>query len=241
MRTVKTSLILVLAAAWLAACNSAGPSSAATDTGPTPTPTVAPAATATRAPAASATTPASAPATRPPATPAPTAAPSTAAPTAAPAATPTPVPAATPTSAPAVSANGCTGSAANKTFFASNSPKVAFNVYCAVLPSGWFLNSGSYTAGNGGSFSIGYKNNAGNQFDLKEGFWCQGVPIECGPYDTAIGTANYGDMQGQLGKKGAQFVLYVKAGQNPAWSATGTGIDEATFRSFASALLKVAK
>ena len=31
------------------------------------------------------------------------------------------------------------------------------------------------------------------------------------------------------------FVLYVDAGQNPSWTATATGIDEATFRQLCAA------
>lgn len=217
MATLRAGLILVLAAL-VAACDSAGPSSAATNIAITPTPAVASASpVASKPPTAT-----QAPSVKPPVTSGATTGPA-------------------PTSAPAVSADSCSGSASNKTFFATNSPKVTFGVYCAVLPNGWYLDVGSYAAANGGTFTIGYRNNAGNRFDLKEGAWCQGVPIECGPYDTAIGNAAYGDIAGQLGKKGSAFVLYVRPGQNPAWSATGMGIDEATFRSFAQALVKVAK
>ena len=57
--------------------------------------------------------------------------------------------------------------------------------------------------------------------------------------DEVIGTATFGDREGQLGRLAGKLVLYVNPGSNPAWQATGTGLDEATFRAFAAALVKV--
>jgi hypothetical protein len=119
--------------------------------------------------------------------------------------------------------------------------KFAWDLYCAVLPSGWFVDTGSFTLGSGGTVLLAYRNNAGGRFELKQGAWCEGAPLDCGPFDVITGSAMFGDLTGQLGKLSSSLVLYVRPGLNPAWAATGTGLDDATMRSFCRALSKVAK
>ena len=135
----------------------------------------------------------------------------------------------------------CAGTDANRQFFRDVAAQVTWAVYCPTLPKGWFVEAGNFRAAGGGSMVISYKSATGQRVELTEGVGCLGVPIECGPYDTSLGNAAYGDLVGQLGKLSTAYVLYVKPGLNPSWSATATGLDEATFRSIGSGLLKVTK
>ena len=107
---------------------------------------------------------------------------------------------------------------------------VQWNVYCAVLPAGWSVDNGSYHLASGGQVVISYKTATGGHFELKEGHWCTDSPAACAPRDSDIGPLDLGDQAGELMALAGGFVLYVNAGQNPSWTATATGIDEATFR-----------
>ena len=230
VRALRPGLTPVLAAALLvAACGSSGPESQATDipSDATPSaaatpaassggsPTTGPAATASRPPAAS---PSAAPSVRPSAA-------ATAAASIAPGG-----------SAPPGDLAACSGNDSNRTFFSGAAAAYSWDVYCAALPKGWFVDSGSRKSG---LLTIGYKTTGGLRFELKEGAVCSGTPASCGPLDSTIGTAMFGDRQGQLGRYAGNFVLYVNPGANPSWQATGIGLDEATFRSFCAALVKV--
>jgi hypothetical protein len=113
---------------------------------------------------------------------------------------------------------------------------VPFDVYCAALPKGWFVDTGSLRSGE---LNIGYETTAGLRFELRQGNYCTGSSAECGPLDSVIGSAMFGDREGQLGRLGADLVLYVNPGSNPSWQATESGLDEATFRTLAAALIRV--
>lgn len=227
MRQLRSLTILLAAALLVTACETPGPSSLAT-TLTTPAPTSA-------GPPASPASPGASPAGSPPGTAIATVRPSGA--TASPRASATPVSTAAPTGSadPTV----CAGSDANRTFYANTAAAVAWDVYCPVLPKGWYVESGSFRAASGGSMVISYKTNTGLRIELKEGSVCTGSAATCGPLDSTIGPAAFGDRQGQMGRRAANLVLYVDPGASPAWQATATGLDEATFRSICAAFLKV--
>jgi hypothetical protein len=113
---------------------------------------------------------------------------------------------------------------------------VSWDVYCPVLPKGWHVDAGSF---RNNQLTIAYESSGGRRLELKEGAYCTGTPATCGPLDSVLGSAMFGDREGQLGQLAGNLVLYVDPGLNPAWQATGIGLDEATFRSFTAALLKV--
>ena len=137
-------------------------------------------------------------------------------------------------------AAACSGSASTKDFFVAIAQAVQWPVYCAVLPAGWSIVSGSYRLANGGQMNVEYRNLAGATFQLKEGHWCTDGVSACSPHDVFVGPAAFGDQQGELGSLGSGFVLYVAAGTAPSWTASGSGIDEATFGAFCAALATVA-
>ncbi|MBF6604744.1 MAG: hypothetical protein IVW53_04090 [Chloroflexi bacterium] len=137
-------------------------------------------------------------------------------------------------------AAACSGSAATKDFFVAIAQAVQWPVYCAVMPTGWSIVSGSYRLANGGQMNVEYRNQSGWTFELKEGHWCTDGASACSPHDLFVGPSAFGDRQGELGSLGGGFVLYVDAGSNPSWTARGTGLDQATFSALCAALALVA-
>jgi hypothetical protein len=113
---------------------------------------------------------------------------------------------------------------------------VSWDVYCPVLPKGWYVESGRLSSG---VLTIAYKTSAGLRLELKQGNYCTGTADTCGPMDSLIGTAMYGDREGQLGRLSGNLVLYVNPGVQPSWQAVGIGLQESTFTSFTGAFVKV--
>ena len=139
----------------------------------------------------------------------------------------------------------CSGSSENRDFFAAAAQAVSWPVYCAVLPSGWFVESGSWELKNGGKVTVTYKGPNGANLTLNEGTYCTGGASACSPHDHEIGQAAFGDMTGTLDDLGPNppadgYAIYVNPGASPpSWSLTGTNIDQASFTAIAAALLKV--
>lgn len=133
-------------------------------------------------------------------------------------------------------AAACTGNDDNKDFFAGIAEAVAWTVYCPVLPTGWFVVGGSYQLAGGGQFEIDYRGPGGARFGVQEGAFCTDGASVCAPRDEALGPAAFGDLEGELAILGDAFVIYVDPGSAPMWQATGTRMDEPTFRSYAEAL-----
>jgi hypothetical protein len=131
----------------------------------------------------------------------------------------------------------CSGSDDNRAFFNNAAAAFAWDVYCAVLPKGWYVESGNYQGASGGQLTIAYRTTAGLRFELKQGNYCTGAA--CGPMDSTLGAAMLGDREGQLGMLGSNLVLYVDPGSSPGWQAVGIGLNEATFRAYSAALVKV--
>ena len=162
-----------------------------------------------------------------------------------PAASPSAVP--TPTSAhlPDQGAAACFGSLDTRDFFDAIAEAVAWPVYCAVLPSGWAVDAGpgknTYALANGGRMVIGYHNGSGAHLELREGHWCTDGSTACAPMAADLGPIAVGDLHGELVDLGGSdgYAVYVSPGQVPSWTITGTGLDEATFRSLVGALAPV--
>lgn len=152
----------------------------------------------------------------------------------------TPEPTATPTPAgPNAAAAACTGKPDTRDFFVAIAEAVQWNVYCAVLPAGWSVDAGIYHLANGGDLKISYKTATGGHLELREGHWCTDSPNACSPHDADLGPAPLGGESGELMSLNGGFVLYVDPGQNPSWTATATGIDEATMRQLCANLALV--
>ncbi len=138
-------------------------------------------------------------------------------------------------------AAGCTGSHDNRIFFEAIAGQVAWSVYCAVLPQGWFVQTGSFSLRGGGRMEITYRGPNGALLSLQEGNICTPGASACAPQGEPLGTTAFGDRTGTLVALGADggYAVYVDPGSSPSWSAVATGLDQATFAGFAAALLRV--
>jgi hypothetical protein len=166
---------------------------------------------------------------------------------------PTPVPTPGPTDTPFVSftlppagtpvpSTACTGSASNQAFFASAAKQFSWSVYCAVLPTGWFLTAGDF---HGNQLTATYKGPGGAIVNLKEGGFCTTSAAVCTPRDHPLGTAMFSDQVGGLVALGPTaaggFAIYVSGGTAHAYEINSTGPTQAKFVAYAAALVKVAK
>ncbi len=156
----------------------------------------------------------------------------------------TPGESAVPTASPGSTdgpAGACSGSDANREFYASVASAVDWTVLCPVLPKGWYVSAGSYRLANGGKMVIGYKGPAGATIELSEGAFCADAS-GCLPAGVDAGDAPLGPMTGTLVRLASgDYAVVVDRGLNPSWQLVTHGLDEATSRAFAAALQPVAK
>jgi hypothetical protein len=161
--------------------------------------------------------------------------------------TPTPAPTPVPTPVPGAA---CSGNATNKAFFVDAVKDLSFDIYCAVLPSTWWVMGGNYTLPSGGKLTVYYTNAAGALIQIKEGAFCVGSSSVCGPMSSSLGTIAFGPLAGSFGSimmpmPNASvptypfFVLYVHPGTTHAYQMIGTGMSQAQFKSWAAAIVKV--
>jgi hypothetical protein len=153
----------------------------------------------------------------------------------------------TPTPAKAVPASRCAiRGASNKTFWAKASRAMSWNVYCPVLPAGWYVSAepnGIYdnTAKPSGVIWIVYTGPNGARFRVYEGSFCLTSAAACSA-GTTIGPADFADMQGTLKALATGgYGLYVRPGSNVGYTITGSNITQSLFVSFAQGMVKVAK
>ena len=204
------ALALVVAACGDGTADTASPRS--TSAGPTPTAT--PTADGSDAPASS--DPSSAPSD----------APSSDAPSDAPASD-------EPTGTPDPAAAQCTGTDANRDFFASVAGAVDWAVYCPVLPTGWFVEGGQYRLAGGGWLEITYEGPDGESLAVRQGAPCDGAG--CLPSGTDLGAADYGDLAGTLLDLGnGRYAVVVDPGSNPSWTLVTDGLAESDVRGVAA-------
>lgn len=138
------------------------------------------------------------------------------------------------------SAAACSGSDANRDFFASMAAAVDWTVYCPVLPDGWFVDDGQYRLAGGGWMEIGYAGPSEARILLREGAFCGDSGGECAPAGREVGEAAFADRVGTLieGGDGAWSVV-VGRGATPSWLLIASGMDEPAARAIASGLVTV--
>lgn len=162
------------------------------------------------------------------------------APTSVPTPAPTPVPSATPTSP----ASFCTGTAEHQAFFADAANKLPFDVYCAVLPAGWYFQAADYTQPNGGKLTINYKGPGGATLAVSEGAFCTTSAADCSPHVSIRGTAAFGDKPGMLDVLSTPpdvLVVYVNPGTKVAYQISSGNLTQAKFVALAAQMSKVPK
>ena len=149
---------------------------------------------------------------------------------------PTPSDSAAPSPEASSPAAVCSGAKDTPDFYESFAGSVNFPVYCAVLPAGWSLVSGTYRLANGGHITISFRRKADSAtFQLDEGSFCADTS-GCVPSGTASGSGSFGDLSGGLVQTSSGFALVVAKGEKPSWLATTNGLDQATFLALTAAL-----
>ena len=154
---------------------------------------------------------------------------------------PTGEPSLEPTVTPAPSpgdAAACSGNDENRAFFAAVAEDVAWEVYCAALPAGWYVDEGSFRLAGGGRLEISYKGPGGQRIEMREGTWCAGVD-DCIPTGPDAGTASFGDRPARLVDVGGGAWLVVAEGGDVNWEARGTGMDGPTLAGHTAAFARV--
>ena len=137
------------------------------------------------------------------------------------------------------SADACSGTAENRDFYAALAASVAWDVYCATLPQGWFVESGSYRLSNGGQLSITYKGPGGARLAVREGGYCAGHP-DCIPAGTDAGAARFGDRDARLLDIGnGSWLVVVVPTADVGWQAVGTGMDGTALGAYTAAFARV--
>jgi hypothetical protein len=148
----------------------------------------------------------------------------------------TPSTGASPSASGSAAAAACSGTDKNREFFQTAAAAVKWTVYCAVLPAGWFVDSGSYRGTSGGWVQIAYKGPGGARLELHEGAFCTTMD-GCVPPGTDAGTAPFGNLTGTfVTLAGGGWAVVVDRAKPISWLAVGTGMDQATFRGLAGAL-----
>ena len=136
-------------------------------------------------------------------------------------------------------AAACTGTDENRQFFEAAAGDLNWQVYCAVLPSGWFVGTGGYRQAGGGRLEITYRGPGAAHLELHEGGFCADGS-GCVPSGTEAGDASFGDQAGTLiSTDDGGWAVVVDRGEAISWLAVGTGIDEDAFRAITSALAAV--
>jgi len=136
-------------------------------------------------------------------------------------------------------AGACSGSAENRDFYRAAASALSWTVYCAVLPTGWFVDSGQYRQAGGGWVQIAYRGPGGARLELHEGAFCT-ASDGCVPPGTESGDAPFGDKTGTfVSFDDGGLAVVVDRAEKISWLAVGTGLDEAAFRAIVAALAVV--
>jgi hypothetical protein len=149
-------------------------------------------------------------------------------------------PSASPAESPGIgAAAGCTGNDDNRAFFAGAAETLGWPVYCAALPSGWFVNAGDFTRASGGRLEITYRGPGGATFELHQGAWC-GEADGCVPPGTDAGDVAFGDLTGTfVALDDGGWAVVVDRGAELSWLAVGHGMEDLVFLGFATELVNV--
>ncbi|HEU4918502.1 MAG TPA: hypothetical protein VFT20_02120 [Candidatus Limnocylindrales bacterium] len=137
------------------------------------------------------------------------------------------------------SADACTGDDANREFFVAAANALDWTVYCAILPSGWFVDAGEYRQAGGGRLEISYRGPSGARLGLRQGAFCSDAS-GCVPDGSDAGEAVFGDMNGALvALDDGGWAVVVDRGAPISWLAVVSGTDEAAARAIVEGLIPV--
>jgi len=156
---------------------------------------------------------------------------------------PTPSPA-EPSGSPGATASpgaaaACTGNDDNRAFYEGVAADVDWDVYCPVLPAGWFVETGRFRLAGGGSREISSNGPRGQRLAIREGHYCAGQ-TGCIPAGPDAGTAAIDGRPARLVDAGdGAWLVVADGGGGLSWEARGTGMDGPTLASYTAAFLAV--
>lgn len=137
------------------------------------------------------------------------------------------------------SAVACSGSAENRSFYASMAAAVDWTVYCPVLADGWFVQNGEYRVADGGRLEIEYQGPDRARITLDEGAFCT-VQGGCVPPGVDVGPTAFGDRDGTLvALDDGSWAVAVDREAALSWLLVVTGLDEVATRTIAARLVVV--
>jgi hypothetical protein len=146
-------------------------------------------------------------------------------------------PSASPSSDPGAGA-ACSGNDENREFFASIAEVVSWPVYCAVLPSGWFVDAGQYRLAGGGWLEIAYRGPGGARLESRQGTAC--ADAGCLPSGEDLGGAAFGDLGGTLVQQDdGRLAVVVGPTDGATWVLVGSGLEQDAFVAIAADLQRV--
>lgn len=127
-------------------------------------------------------------------------------------------------------------------WFEGEAPHLSFDLYCAVLSSGWYLNNAFDTYDSGGMVQMFYLGSAGASLHVSEGHFCAGDKSHCGFSGTSMGQGSFGGRTGDIDQGGPNsWVFWADASSGMAYEVLGAGMSLADFKSILTAMHKVPK
>jgi hypothetical protein len=155
---------------------------------------------------------------------------------------PSPSESPSPSGSPTSPAAGCTGSEAHKEYFVNAAKDLPWDVYCAVLPSGWWLHESEYERADGGRMNVAYTNSAGDDVTMIEGRLCYDDLSICGDIFPVLGPASYDGLAGTMRDMGGGGrCVVVNPHSIPGYTVCSGSLSQANVAQFAAAVIKVAK
>jgi len=147
-----------------------------------------------------------------------------------------------PPSAAAVPSTVCAGTADNKSFWGQSASTMSWDVYCPVLPSGWYVTIGQFDGSGGGTIHMTMNGPSGAAISIDEGAFCTTSADACSTHDSTVGQTVFGDLLGDLDTlAGGGYAVYVNAGTSAGYTLTATGMSQDSFAGIAAAFAKVAR
>jgi hypothetical protein len=135
----------------------------------------------------------------------------------------------------------CTGTADMRDLWKEAANNLSFDVYCAVLPSSWWVQNTEWKGKPLTYVTISYKNAKGWLISVGEGNFCSGAPL-CWTSISDLGAASFGDRAGQLKLRAAgQYAVYVDAGTTHGYQIIGQGMSQSDLVAWAAGMVKVAR
>jgi len=136
-------------------------------------------------------------------------------------------------------ADNCSGTEENREFYVAVAEAVEWTLYCPVLPSGWFVDSGEYRLAGGGRMEIAYRGPAGSRLEVHEGAFCS-AGSSCVPEGSDSGPAPLGPIEGSLvATDEGGWAVAVDAGDPISWLVVGSGLTGEAFTELTAGFVAV--